>query len=121
MKSYLLKSKISQASNGRTNGRTNGCAVPTVARRVNLIEGEDFRCALLGSLGFSTRCIMKHTDLTPSQIGYRLRMGGIRRADYRNGESPVATALMKRARTVAIPAVEKHLHQVMRQKAKQSA
>jgi len=117
MKSYLLKRKISPASNGIPNGMANGRPVPVVARRVNLIEGEDFRCALLGSLGFSTRCIMEHTDLTPSQIGYRLRMGGIRRIDYRNGESPVATALMKKARTIAIPAVEKHLHQVLRQKA----
>ena len=78
-------------------------------RPVNLLHGDDFKCAVLGSLGFSTRLIMSHTGLTPSQISYRLRKGEIRRSDYRNGESAVAENLLQRSRTVAVPAIKQHL------------
>lgn len=87
--------------------------VRTPPRPVNLLHGEDFKCALLGSLGFSTRLIMQHTTLTPSQISYRLRKADIRRADYRNGESSVAENLLQRARTVAVPALKQHLRETM--------
>ncbi len=87
--------------------------VPTPPRRVDLLSGSDFKCALLGSLGFSTRLIMQHTDLTPSQIGYRLRKGEIRRSDYRNGESSVAASMLQRARVVAVPALKEHLRSVV--------
>jgi len=85
----------------------------TIPRTVNLLHGDDFKCALLGSLGFSTRLIMHHTGFTPSQIGYRLRKGDIRRSDYRNGESSVAENLLQRARTVAVPALKQHLRTVI--------
>jgi len=81
-------------------------------RFVDLLKGDDFRCALLGSLGFSTRLIMRHASLTPSQIAYRIRKGEILRADYRNGDSAVAESMLRRSRAVAIPAVKAHLHQV---------
>ena len=87
----------------------------TVPRPVNLLHGDDFKCALLGSLGFSTRLIMRHTDLTPSQIGYRLRKGEIRRSDYRNGDSSVAESMMQRARSVAVPALKQHLRSVIQE------
>lgn len=82
-------------------------------RRVNLLNGSDFKCALLGSLGFSTRLIMAHTDLTPSQIAYRLRKGEIRRSDYRNGDSAIANNMLQRARVVAVPALKEHLRTVI--------
>lgn len=90
-------------------------ALPPVAtpRRVNLLNGSDFKCALLGSLGFSTRLIMTHTDLTPSQIAYRLRKGEIRRSDYRNGDSAIANNMLQRARVVAVPALKEHLRTVI--------
>jgi hypothetical protein len=81
----------------------------TLPRPVNLLRGDDFKCAVLGSLGFSTRLIMHHTGFTPSQIGYRLRKAEIRRSDYRNGESSVAENLLQRAQTVAVPAIKQHL------------
>lgn len=84
-------------------------ALRTQPRKVELLKGDDFKCALLGSLGFSTKLIMEHTDLTPAQVGYRLRKGGIRRMDYRNGESAVASAMMQKARVIAVPAVKEHL------------
>lgn len=78
-------------------------------RHVQLLAGKDFACVLLGSLGFSTRLIVAHTALTPAQVGYRLRLGNVRRADYRNGESPVALAMLHKARVIARPVVHKQL------------
>jgi hypothetical protein len=92
----------------------------TLPRKVELLKGDDFKCALLGSLGFSTKLIMEHTELTPSQVGYRLRKGGIRRMDYRNGESEVASAMLKKARVVALPTVREHLRNVIQNNAKLS-
>ena len=85
----------------------------TLPRKVELLKGDDFKCALLGSLGFSTKLIMEHTDLTPAQVGYRLRKGGIRRMDYRNGESAVASAMLQKARVIAVPAVKEHLRNML--------
>ena len=82
-------------------------------RTVQLLAGDDFRCALMGSLGFSTRLIMEHTGLTPSQVGYRLRLGGIKRSDYRNGSSEIATTMLRKARVIAMPAVKEHLREVL--------
>ena len=65
-----------------TNGRTR-------PRRVDfLTDVDDFRVALLGALGKSTRFITTHTDLTPYQVNYRLTKAGIKRRDYRDGTSP---------------------------------
>jgi len=52
---------------------------------------------------------MKQTDLSPSQIGYRLRISAIKRADYLNGESRVAASMMGKAREIAIPVVKNEL------------
>ncbi|XHR28030.1 MAG: hypothetical protein ACFUZC_19130 [Chthoniobacteraceae bacterium] len=87
----------------------------TLPRKVELLKGDDFKCALLGSLGFSTKLIMEHTDLTPGQVGYRLRKGGIRRLDYRNGESAVASAMLQKARVLAVPVVKEHLRGMLDQ------
>jgi hypothetical protein len=88
----------------------------TAPRPVNLLHGDDFKCALLGSLGFSTQLIMRHTGLTPSQVGYRLRKGEIRRSDYRNGQSSVAENLLQRSRIIAVPALKQHLRNVITSK-----
>jgi hypothetical protein len=45
----------------------------------------DHQCALLGSLGFSTKFIIAETGLTECQTTYRLHKAEIRRSDYRNG------------------------------------
>ena len=78
-------------------------------RRLRLLDGDDFTCTLLGSLGFSTKLIMARTGLSPSQIGYRLRVGGIKRSDYRDGESPLADSMLERGQSIAISTVEDHL------------
>ena len=85
----------------------------TKPRAVQLLAGDDFRCAMMGSLGFSTRHIMEHTGLTPSQVCYRLRLGGIKRSDYRNGNSAVASSMLRKARVIAVPVVEEQLREFM--------
>lgn len=86
---------------------------PIHARRVNLLHGEDFHCALLASLGFSTSLIQSRTGLSAGQIAYRLRMGAIKRQDYRNGESPLADRILTQSRRVAISAVQSHIRRVL--------
>ena len=82
-------------------------------RRVDLFNGEDFHCALLGSLGFSSRLIAYRTGLTNSQIAYRLRKGQIRRMDYRNGESAFAERVISQTRKVALKELHAHLTHVL--------
>lgn len=82
-------------------------------RSVDLFGGDDFECVLLGSLGFSTRLIQNRTGLTPSQVAYRLRRAGVKRADYRNGESTLATSVYRNSRNLAMPSVEAQLRDVL--------
>jgi hypothetical protein len=82
-------------------------------RTVDLLDGDDFECVLLGSLGFSTRLIQSRTGLTPSQVGYRLRRAGVKRADYRNGESPLADSVFRTSRRIATPTVQAHVREVL--------
>jgi hypothetical protein len=56
---------------------------------------DDFRAILLGSMGFSTSCIIDKTDLSHGQVLYRLGKAGVRRIDYRNGDSPIASVVLK--------------------------
>jgi hypothetical protein len=62
----------------------------TIPRRVTWASSEDLRCAIMGALGFSSKFIGEQTGLTPCQISYRLKIGNIRRSDYRNGNSHIA-------------------------------
>lgn len=71
---------------------------------------EDYECAYLGSLGFSTRYIAFRTKLTPGKITYRLRKAAVRRMDYRNGDSEFATIVMRNLR----PVLTKHLDKFLK-------
>jgi len=86
---------------------------PLSNRRVDLFNGEDFHCALLGSLGFSSRLIASRTGLSNSQIAYRLRKGQIRRTDYRNGDSVLAERVITQTRRVALKELRLHLENVL--------
>lgn len=71
----------------------------TAPRRVDFFDvADDFEAAFLGSLGFSTRCIMKHTKLRQGQITYRLKKAEIRRIDYRDGTSDTAKVVLQKLR-----------------------
>lgn len=62
-------------------------------------EPTDFQCALMAEFGMSTKAIVEHTQLTPSQVCYRTRNKfQIRRADYRNGMSLGARTVLRYGR-----------------------
>jgi hypothetical protein len=66
--------------------------------RVNFFQNrDDFRCLLLGQLGFATDFIASQTRLSPGQVLYRLRKGKTRRADYRSGDSEAAQLVQRMA------------------------
>ena len=96
-------------------GRLGGGAARARAlpRKVDLLTGEDFQCALLGSLGFSTECIMSNTALSKGQVYYRLRIGGIKRKDYRNGASRIARKMMAQTSATATPILIEQLRDIV--------
>ena len=69
---------------------------PTTPKRVRWISEEDLKCAILASLGFSTKHIMEVTGLTQCQVTYRLNKAHIKRADHRNGTSDMAKRVVER-------------------------
>lgn len=82
----------------------------TIRKKVNpLTEPNDFKCALAGEFGFSTKHIESQTGLTTSQISYRLRKFGITRANYRNGDSIGARAVLQQARQMVGYQLENNL------------
>jgi hypothetical protein len=86
----------------------------TPPRRVRLLDNrEDFQCALLGSLGFSTRFIMGKTRFSQAQVAYRLRVACVKRADYRDGGSRLSTSVLRQVAKTSIPEVVAHLRTTM--------
>lgn len=84
-------------------------------RRVDFLgNDDDYEAAFLGSLGFSTRCIISKTKLSGGQITYRLRKAAIRRIDYRDGTSDMATLVLRGMR----PALEKEMLHYLRELSK---
>lgn len=75
----------------------------TIVQRVDFhIHANDFKCALLASLGWTTAAIMEETDLTQGQVQYRInkfeegrKRGALtHRASYRQGTSPIARSVV---------------------------
>lgn len=66
-----------------------------IVRRIDYRAAENFLCCRLALLGFSTALIVRKCNLSKSQVCYRLRKAGIRRWDYRNGESEIAGFVIK--------------------------
>jgi hypothetical protein len=59
----------------------------------------DQECGLLGEAGWHTNAIAEAVGITPSQVQYRLGLGGIKRATYRNGKNDMATFILDMIRT----------------------
>lgn len=76
---------------------------------------KDFDCALLGSLGFSTRCIQTKTGYSKSQITYRLHKCSVRRSDYRDGISPVSKMVIQQTANVAPKYLKKKIRQLLQE------
>lgn len=86
--------------------------VKTQPRKVDPFKfGQDFQTALLAEFGFSTRKIIKDTGLTPAQVSYRLKKFGIKRRDYRDGDSIGAQTVMRVAQREASKPVAAALHE----------
>lgn len=62
--------------------------------KIDFTDPKDLEVLVLGSLGFSTAYIEAKTKRSPGQIGYRLKIAAVKRADYRNGVGPVAKAVV---------------------------
>jgi hypothetical protein len=81
-------------------------------RRVDFgLYNDDFQCALLGSLGFSSSMIESKTGLTSGRISYRLRKISIKRMEYRNGESTMAKMVLRNMK----PTVERELRSYLKE------
>lgn len=55
----------------------------------------DIQCAVLGMMGFSAKFISKKTRLSQGQISYRLKLAGVKMADYRYGRNAASKAAFK--------------------------
>lgn len=69
--------------------------------KVNWLDPRQLMVVLLGSEGQSTKSISSYTGLSKSQVLYRLKLENVKRADYRNGTSAVARALIRHTQAVA--------------------
>ncbi len=61
-----------------------------VPRRIDWGLVDDMQVWLLGAEGRSNTCIQMETGLSKCQVSYRLRAGGIKLSDYRNGTTHLA-------------------------------
>lgn len=56
----------------------------------NKTRSEDIACIMYAKLGFSINVIARNTGLSKGAISYRMRLLGVKLANYRNGESELA-------------------------------
>jgi hypothetical protein len=57
-------------------------------------NADDFRCALMGALGYSAQFIEQETGLSDNQIRYRLAKAHIKMRDFRNGNSKMSRRVL---------------------------
>lgn len=80
-------------------------------RRVDFFTfKDDYECAYMAALGFSTKAIEKKTGLTSGKITYRCKKSSIKRSDYRNGSSIFARIVHRNLR----PTVESELNDYLK-------
>lgn len=80
-------------------------------RRVDFfLYKDDYECAYLAALGFSTAFIQNKTGLSSGKVTYRCKKAAIKRADYRNGASVYAQIVTRNLK----PAVERELTQYLK-------
>jgi hypothetical protein len=82
----------------------------------------DLKAAVLASLGFSSDYISQVTGLSKGQVGYRLRLAQVKRADYRNGRTPLVDLtlriIMPKARAIVSSEIPSEFRTAARKKAK---
>ena len=84
-----------------------------IVRRINYNATENFLCCRLALLGFSTKLIMRKCSLSKSQVLYRLNKTGIRRWDYRNGESEIAAFVIQKTKDATKRELEQRLRPLL--------
>jgi hypothetical protein len=62
------------------------------------LNEHDLECALLGKAGWHTSAIANATNLSPSQVQYRLGLAGVKRRDYRDGKSEMSYFVLAQMR-----------------------
>lgn len=62
--------------------------------RIDFREEQDLVCCLMGETGMFSKAIARNTGLSPGQVNYRLKLAGIRRKDYRNGDSDMSRLVL---------------------------
>jgi len=69
---------------------------------VDLAEVIEYRlCEYMGRCGYAYQYIADETGLTKGQVAARLKSGQIKVKDYRNGNSPLAKAIVGKLSAVA--------------------
>ena len=78
-------------------------SIRVTPKRVNfLTEHADQDVFIMGALGWATDKICKHTGYSKCQVTYRLGRAEVKRADYRNGESPISLTVYHTARKLNV-------------------
>lgn len=80
-------------------------------------RSEDVECIILAKLGFSRKCIAARTGLSEGQISTRIKIAGVRLADYRNGETHLANSVIEAAHqdsTVYFNEVKQQIQQLLK-------
>jgi hypothetical protein len=75
----------------------------------------------LGDVGWATRTITEATGPTKYRVLYRLSKGGVKRGDYRNGQSVIAKRILAFAKKTLTPLMEHRLVASLKAKAKEQA
>lgn len=84
-------------------------------RRLNpLTDDAYFQALIFASEGRSDRFIQQRTGLSTGQISYRLKQYEIRRADYRDGTSPMAVAVEREMDSILTGILTRHVKTVDR-------
>ena len=93
----------------KTNGKSNLKQGKKSRHQITFLDADDLFVAFLGEIGWHTSAIAERTQMTECQVNYRLHKAGIKRKDYRNGESPTSELVVKSCSTAIVPRLKKEL------------
>jgi len=85
----------------------------TLRLALNWQDPEQLRAAVLAGMGFSNACIQKYCPtLTDGQIGYRVFKSGMKRQEYRDGDSYIAKYVIQKTGSYAEKRIEDQLPKI---------
>jgi hypothetical protein len=77
--------------------------------KITFADDNDLFCAFLGEVGWHSRAISERTNLTESQVNYRLKKAEIKRKSYRDGESKTAELVVRNCAGQIMPKLRRTL------------